>query len=209
MVEKMFSLKNSQFWNEREINHGLLTTTHWKKYGKSEVKSHLDSLTKEDLKTIHTELQLSLPLSDDKLSYIEQIKDSNKALELFLLSEFLKKFYKSVTEYLKKRGISDEERLFFHLFLLFIDNSEDHLLNIFIFHKWNVASTGIIFKTRSPFPDDICKRFKEGAAGFAKIIPSKDWFNSKKPVPIHRGIRFYIYFRQTNRRYTTSNKFGS
>jgi len=180
----MFEQKDSRFWNEKEINYGLLTER-WKTSGKSQLKNLLESLIKEDLKEIHDLLQLAPPLFDDKTSYLEQILASSHAMQVYLLTEFFKKFQKSINEYIKKRnpGIAIDEREFIQLFRLFVNQTEDHLLNIFIYHNWNAASTGTIFKTLNPLPPDIIAQFDSSARGFAKKISSKkDWYHGKKIV---------------------------
>jgi hypothetical protein len=179
----MFEQKDSRFWNEKEINYGLLTER-WKTSGKSQLKNLLESLTKEDLKEIHRVLQLAPPLFEDKPSYLEQILPSSHAMQVYLLTEFFKKFRKSVIEYIKKRnpGIAISDREFIQLFRLFVNQTEDHLLNIFIFHNWNAASTGTIFNSSTPLPTDVAVQFNVKANGFAKKLSSKDWYHGKKTV---------------------------
>jgi hypothetical protein len=199
----MFERKNEKFWNEKEINYGLLTTERWKTIGKTQLKTHLEDLTIDDLKQIHRSLQLSKPIFDEKTSYIEAILASENAVHLFLLDEFHRKFRKSIIDYLKKRklGGSEEGRSFFLLFSLFTDSTEDHLLNIFIYHNWNASSTVTIFKpatNANQFPTDITVQFQNGASGFAKKLSSKNWYIGRKKVRFIGSFdSIFIFDKQT------------
>jgi hypothetical protein len=197
----MFEKNNEKFWNAKEVNFGYFTDR-WKSRGKSQLKYYLEDTLLNDLKQIHQYLQLSTPPFDDQTNYIDSILTSPHAVQLLFLEDFLRRFRKSVSDYLKKiySGVNIDEREFFLLFKLLIDDSQDHLLNIFVYHNWNAASTGTIFNhlvTANAFPIDISTQFLNGANNFAKKLTTKNWYDGPKKVQyIGASDSIFIFDKQ-------------
>jgi len=179
----MFEQKAGRYWYDKEINYGRLSER-WKSKGKKQLKAYLETFSVEELKLIDDKLSLASPKSTDKADYLKSILESKEALQLFLLHTFFEKFKKSVLDYVTGvlSGNTANQNPFINLFLLFLDSSKDHLLNIFIYHNWNAASTGKVYKSSNPLPEDIASKFYKEANAFAKKLSSKDWYLGKKKV---------------------------
>jgi len=195
----MFEEKNNQFWNEREINYSFFSER-WKTTGKALLKHNLENLSIDDLKYIHRELGLSNPPIDDKQNYLNNILISEKAFQLFLVFEFQRKFQKSILDYSTRQttGTDITHKPFIKLFKLFIDPTTDHLLNIFVYHIWNAASTGTVFNSTTPFPGDFIDQFTHFVHIFAKRLSTKNWYFGKRKVRfIGAADSIFIFDKQT------------
>ncbi|MCD1295018.1 hypothetical protein CUJ83_08415 [Methanocella sp. CWC-04] len=174
--------KIDQYWYEKEINYGLLSER-WKSNGKKQLISRLETFSIEELKSIHQILNLDPPKIIDEKHYIESIIESENALKVSLLFLFFDKYEKSILDYCNRISeIDKSQNLFINLLILFLKPSKDYLLNIFIYHNWNAASTGTIYKCNAGLPGDITQKFSEEAFAFAKKLSSKNWYMGKKKI---------------------------
>ena len=178
-MNKVKKITEFEFWESLDINIEHFKEN-WQHYH-NQLKKFFKEFDEQLLWDLHALLKLAVPVKNNKLKLIDTIINSDLALSLFCLREFMKYKVDPIEEHYAK--LIKEEKIkkvfvrgiFLKLVQIYLIN-ENELINILIRQYWNRnAAYESQYIPASPLKEELVKEFELGIDRFIKSLRGTTW----------------------------------